>query len=205
MAVLQLIQAPAVEPVTVDEAKTHCNIFASADDGYVTGLIAAARRKAENYTRSAFITQKWRYLRDGFPGYSMLYERSGYNFFYVPKPPLQTIDLFTFVDTAGVVQTLATPVTDYQLDKGGEQRPARLIPPFARPWLPTRMVPNSVIVEFTCGYGDDGTKVPDDIRLAIKMMVADWYATREDSSVMSLHSVPRGVCELLDDYRNLLS
>jgi uncharacterized phiE125 gp8 family phage protein len=202
---LQLITAPSVEPVTVDEAKTHCNISTSADDSYVTGLIAAARRYTENYTRSAMITQKWRYLRDGFPGYSTLYERSYLNSFYVPKPPLQTIDLFTFVDSGGAVQSLTDPVNDYQLDKGGFERPARLLPPFARPWLPTRMVPNSVIVEFTCGYGDDETEVPEDIKLAIKMMVADWYLNREDSSPALLRSIPRGVCELLDGYRNVLS
>jgi uncharacterized phiE125 gp8 family phage protein len=202
---LQLITAPTVEPVTLDEMKQHANVSIGADDTYLSGLIAAARITAENYTHSVFITQKWRYLRDGFPVYQVLYERSGFAFFYLPKPPLQAISLFTYVDTGGAVQALVDQVTDYQLDPGGEERPARLIPPFARPWPPSRMVPNSVIVEFTCGYGDAGTAVPDPIRLAIKMMAADWYATREDSSPATLHAVPRGVCELLDPYHNRLS
>jgi hypothetical protein len=65
--------------------------------------------------------------------------------------------------TAGTPQTLtqdatfvtnpANPQYGYQLDHGSETQPGRLLPPFARPWPPTRMVPANVIMQFRCGYG----------------------------------------------------
>ena len=41
----------------------------------------------------------------------------------------------------------------YQLVKGSDTMPATVMPPFARPWPPTRMVPSNVQMQFKCGYG----------------------------------------------------
>jgi uncharacterized phiE125 gp8 family phage protein len=172
---------------------------AGSEDQTVSDLITAAREDVEDFTRTALITQSWQYLRDGFPGYHPLYDRRGYPQFYLPKPPLQAVTLFQYVDTGGVTQTLATAPDDYQLDPGDGSRPARLLPPFARPWPPARLIPSNVTVEFTCGYGDTADTVPMKIRLAIRKTVADWYMNRERVGV-----VPGEARDILADYRNLV-
>ena len=56
---LQLITPPAIEPVTLAEAKAHLKVDTTDDDTLITSLIAAARARAEWHTRRAFITQGW--------------------------------------------------------------------------------------------------------------------------------------------------
>jgi hypothetical protein len=132
--------------------------------GRLTPLITAARVACENEIRLAFNTQSWLLKLDGFPGYDGLYNRNDYPGIRLPKPPFQSIQSFQYVDTAGILQALVQDVTygnsglfyGYQLSLGSDSQPARLIPSFARPWPPSRLVPNNVLVQFTAGYG--GTK-----------------------------------------------
>ena len=56
----------AVEPVTVDEVKTHCRIDGTAEDSYVRDfLIPTARRQCEAFARKMFISRS---VREDFPG-----------------------------------------------------------------------------------------------------------------------------------------
>jgi hypothetical protein len=65
------------------------------------------------------------------------------------------------VDTAGAVQSLTLDTTygngslqyGYQLRRGTLTQPARVMPSWARPWPPSRMVPSNVMIQFRCGYG----------------------------------------------------
>jgi uncharacterized phiE125 gp8 family phage protein len=183
---------------------------AGLDDATVSDLITAARVSLEDYTRTVFITQKWQYKRDGFPGYHALYEREGYPLFYVPKPPFQAVTLFQYADTGGSFQDLVAAdssgnTTDgnqygYQVDPGGGSKSARLFPAYAAPWPPTRLIPGNVVLEFDCGYGDSGKAVPGTIRLAIKKTFSDWFYNRE-----RVEQVPDEIMGMLENYRNLLS
>ena len=59
--------APAVEPVSLDEAKTHLRISHDSEDDLIAGLIRAARDEVEAQTGLALITQSWRLTRDCWP------------------------------------------------------------------------------------------------------------------------------------------
>jgi uncharacterized phiE125 gp8 family phage protein len=167
-----LIQPPAIEPITLAEAKLQLGFGPMQDsdraasqilNDKLRAFIIAARQDCENYTRRAFITQRWLLRRDSFPGHNLRYEWNGYPQIELPKPPFQSVDFVNYVDVSGAVQALtidtsygtnpANPEYGYQLDRGSETQAARLLPPFARPWPPTRMVPANVIVQFRCGYG----------------------------------------------------
>jgi hypothetical protein len=165
-----LITPPAAEPVTPAQMMTQLGMGPVSDstlsavlNSQLTNCITAARRECENYTHRAFLTQTWLLRRDSFPGHVLRYEWNGYPQIDLPKPPFQSIYSFNYVDVAGAVQSLAIDTTygtnpqnpqyGYQLDRGSETQPARLLPPFAQPWPPTRMVPSNVIVKFRAGYG----------------------------------------------------
>jgi uncharacterized phiE125 gp8 family phage protein len=133
---VQLIQGPAVEPLSLDEAKLHLRVDIVDDDELITVLIQAAREYCEEFCHRAFITQTWKLVLDHFPGvadhnqgYADLGVMGdaalgiglppvGYTFAYqsevyfragsiiVPKPPLQSIDFINYLDLNGDSQTL---------------------------------------------------------------------------------------------------
>ena len=61
------LSGPAVEPVTLGEAKAYLRVEHDADDDVIAALIAGARVHVEAQTRRALITQSWRLIRDAWP------------------------------------------------------------------------------------------------------------------------------------------
>ena len=64
---LNLITPPAVEPVTLADAKAHLKVDTTDDDALITALITAARARAEWHTGRALITQSWTLWLDAWP------------------------------------------------------------------------------------------------------------------------------------------
>lgn len=169
---IRLITPPATEPITLNEAKLQCGFGPMQDSDRAASqilneklraFVVTAREACENYINRVFITQRWQIVLDGFPGYSTRYERNGYPEIRLPKPPFQSVESFQYIDTAGVVQDLVLdasygtdpnpPTWAYQLERGSETQPGRLISAYPRYFPPTRLVPGNVIVKFRCGYG----------------------------------------------------
>jgi hypothetical protein len=59
--------APAVEPVSVSEAKEHLRVDISDDDTYIGSLITAARKYCEEYLDRALVSQQLTMRMDTFP------------------------------------------------------------------------------------------------------------------------------------------
>jgi hypothetical protein len=162
---LRLITPPAAEPVQLSDFKNILRIPLgdTSWDSTLEIYLVAAREQIENYCRIALVTQTWLARLDQFPSIPLRYDRNGYPQILLPKPPFQSIQSFTYVDTSGAVQTLtrdasygtnlAAPFYGYQLTPGGGIFPAALTPPWARPWAPQRMVPANTTIQFRCGYG----------------------------------------------------
>lgn len=219
-----LITPPAMEPVTLAQVKTHAKIFTTADDSYLSSIvIPAARQAIEDELKQVLITQTWLLKRDGFPGFDPKYETQGYPTIVMPKPPFQSIISFTYVDVAGVTQTLLQTASDgttvdgqfygYQLDPGSETQPARLIPPWARPWPPARRLPMAVQVEFVCGYGPSSDSppiwvsggIPMPIVSAILLQASHLYYNRDAIVATEGKELARGVSALLAPYVNRIA
>jgi uncharacterized phiE125 gp8 family phage protein len=172
-----LISPPATEPVELEDAKIQARVYHDLEDDYIENIIIPeARASVEGELQRALITQTWLYKLDGFPGWDPKYESRWYPEILLPKPPFQSIVSFTYIDTAGVTQTLyeclpdgTTPTIDgeqqyygYRIDPGSTTQPARLLPPWARPWPPSRRISNAVQITFVAGYGPitDATQSP---------------------------------------------
>jgi uncharacterized phiE125 gp8 family phage protein len=218
----QLIQItpPAAEPITLDDMLQELGYGPAANldagflailDGRLTSKIMSARIECENYTRTAYITQTWQMLLDGFPGRSMLYnDHPSLPSIRLPRSPLQTISEFAYVDTQGATQTLLEDTSNgnnnsvlygYQLQKGTDTQPPRIVAPWARIWPPTRRIPASVLITYTCGYGPDAASVPAPILLAIRFLAQFYY---EQGSAADA-PIPRVVANLLEPYCNRIS
>ncbi|MDN2567988.1 head-tail connector protein [Aquibium sp. A9E412] len=177
---------PALEPVSLAEAKTHLRVEHDAEDELIAGLVRAAREEVEAATGRALIDQDWRLVLDRWPALPIVRLR---------RTPVRTVLSVTVYDADGAA-TLVDPAA-YRLD--GHAVPARLS--IAHPPDPARAI-NGIEIDFRAGYGEAGADVPDLPKRAILMLVAHWYAFRgaygpQDQPV----SLPDGYRRLLAAYR----
>jgi hypothetical protein len=174
MALVTIVE-PQSEPVVLGDMKQFLRLDAgfSDDDSLIAGLIQAARRWAEVYTRRRFIYQTVRLEMDFFPGYidanvvggASHYAAtfaSGVNLVLagiryavqMPFPPVHHIAAFTYTDQNGTTQPVL-PLTQYVADL--DSNPARLMPPFGQFWPVAQVIPNAVRIDFVAGYGANVT------------------------------------------------
>lgn len=180
---LELLTAPASEPVTLAEVKTRLRIDDATDDAGVNRLIAAATKHAESITRRAFVTQKWALTLDAFPCGSIT----------LPLPPLQSVEEISYIDSAGATVVLAS--TEYLVDKNGIV--GMIHRAYQKQWPVTRAQPMAVTIKFTAGYGA-AAAVPSDLASALMLLVAHWDQNREPVVIGTIvSSVPMSVESLL--------
>lgn len=159
---------PAVEPVTLAEAKAHCRVDSSADDTYISTLIQVAREYVEERLDMTLITTVWQARYDVFPTWELL----------LPRPPMQNQTVtVTYRTEAGTSVTMTSAANAFQIDH--MTTPGRIYPLYNGVWPAVRGDENSVIVQWTAGYGAAGSSVPSTIRHACLLLIAHWYGTRE--------------------------
>ena len=199
---LQLVTPPAVEPVTLAEAKAHLRVDFSDDDALITTLIAAARQQAETITGRQICTATWKLILDAFPGPSLMGVPAGSPFtlpghaILVPRSPVASITSIQYLDMSSTLQTM--PSTYYATDLACE--PARITPIFGQIWPITLPQIGAVSVTFVAGYGL-AAAVPEGLKAWIKIRIGSMYANREE--VSSGHSAPAigFIDSLLDAYK----
>jgi uncharacterized phiE125 gp8 family phage protein len=186
---LKTTTPPAVEPVTLAEAKAHCRVDTTADDAYITTLIVAARQWCEAYMDEALIHQQLVMRMDGFPGEIRL-----------PRPPMATAGTTTAVtvtftlNESGQTATLAT--NQFRVDRDSTPGVIRTV--YGGAWPAYLEDYNAVTVSWWAGRGVDGGSVPQAVRNAILMLVGLWYERRTAADATNLSEVPYGVKALLD-------
>lgn len=187
---LVLVTAPAVEPISTSDAKSHLRMDLPDDDTYIDGLVVVARRTAERLARHALITQTWDLVLDAFPAGDVL---------EIPLPPLQSVTYVQYTDDDGNTSTFAA--SRYQVDT--EATPGRIALDFGETWpADTLQTVAGVRVRFVAGFGDAASDVPDDIVHAMKLMIGHWYENREDTIVGAVaREIPKASEYLLANYR----
>jgi len=200
------------EPVTLAEAKDHMRISDTNDDTYIPLLIKAARRRLEEETGRAFCTQTWRFVMDQFPRYTRRSYPVGFMPIILPRPPLivaaaiqspatPSSPNIAYLDGAGNPQTLVLN-TDFIAD--GVSEPARLQLAFGKSWPATIRQQSAVTIDFQAGYSADATLVPEELKMAIKMVIAHWYENRESVIVEARttpQEVPQSAMWLIDPFK----
>ena len=93
---MPLITAPAVEPVTLLEAKLHLRVDHADDDTLITSLIKTARQQAEHRTGRRYGVQTWERAYDAFPAWALL----------LPDPPVTAIVSIKYDNANAIEQTL---------------------------------------------------------------------------------------------------
>ena len=183
----RLVTPPALEPVTLAEAKAHLRLEGAEDDAYVTALIQAARQHVEEVCWRGLVTQTWETVLEGFPFCAEL---------DLPGGNLGSIASVTYVDATGAEQTLATSV--YEADTLSV--PGRLLLAYGESWPATRCQWNAVKARYTVGWAV--ADVPAPIKQAILLLVAHFYEQRNPEITGTIVSkVEFAVDALLAPYR----
>ena len=179
---IKIVTPPATEPVTLAEAKLHLRVDTSDDDALITRLISAAREQCEQELDRAVAPQTLQLLLDAFPDGALV----------LPRGPVTGVTSVQYVDTAGVLQTIAP--SNYALDEA--QIDVWLLPAYGFDWPATRDEANAVRVTYTAGW----TTAPASVRQWILLALGTLYASREADS--DRPAVPQGfAARLLDRYR----
>lgn len=152
MAWPRVVSGPAVEPVSVAEARDWCRYADTDEDGRFAALVPAARALCEQYTRRALCPQTLRLTLDEFPGSAWWGGASradyGPGVIFLPRPPVWAVTDVTYIDAGGVTRTLDPGF--YEVDATTE--PARLVLADGASWPDTAAVTAAARVTYAAGY-----------------------------------------------------
>ena len=160
-----LVAGPAVEPVTLAEAKAHLRLDGNDEDVLVGSLVTAARHTLELATRRAFVAQTWRLRLNSWPEPRTI---------VLPLAPVITVVAVRVIPASGPAVTLGSALyrTAFEAD------PPSLIVDAAAP--NPGAASGGIEIDASYGFGADGSAVPAPLRLAILRLLARWFERRGD-------------------------
>ncbi len=166
--------------------KAHLRVGHDSEDALLSGLIRAARDEVERATGTALINQTWRLALDRWPKNGCV---------QLLRHPVRSVLSVTAYGPDGEA-SLISPAT-YQLDP--LSRPTRL---HLDDGPLSLRVMNGVEIDFSAGFGEAGTDVPDLLKRAVLVLAAHWYEFRGVLSPESQPaSYPAGYERLIAGYR----
>lgn len=184
------ISPPAIEPVSLAEARDHLRITGEEEDAAIESLIVTARIAVETDTRRVLMAQEWRaVVNEPWPDDGRL---------ELPVVPLLQITQIRLVaeDGSETVQS----ASEYEVETersilAWNSAPAEI----GSSWLAGELQ-----IDFTAGYGLSGDDVPAPLRYAIMMLVAHWFETRSMATIDGrLQPAPETYGRLIAPYRRL--
>lgn len=184
---LSIVTPPAIEPVTLDQALSHCSANSGIQDDDFRDWIRAAREEAERFQRRAFIEQTLQLSFDNYPVFPI----------YLPRPPVTevtSVKMYDIEDTETVVS-----VSDFLIDYNTS--PARMTFAYGNVWPDVSLRDlNAIQIQYTAGYGDSTDDVPRYVKKAILFYVAYMYENR----AAEVETVPKQFYHILSSQRMYL-
>jgi len=180
---------PAVEPVTLAEAKAHLRVDTADDDTYIAGLVRAAREWVEQYLDRTLVNTQWVMRFDRFPP-------DGTLDIELPRPPMvasgtATAVALTFTFENGDTSTYST--ASFRVDRASTPGAVKTL--YGQTWPPHLQDDNAISVTWWAGYGASGSDVPQGVKNAMLLYVHELYEKRGNAEP------PDAAKALLDAYR----
>lgn len=196
-----------IEPVSLDEAKTHLRITHTEQDDMIQDvLIPSARAMFEEQTGRQAVNAVWEFALDGAPA-----ERT----IILPRPPMSPVDVsVTYLDQSGAEQSLdasAYRVLASWYTPSGSPADAFVVDPYApcgRIEIPLGAVwptpyygARSLRVQRTCGYGATTASIPSVVKSVILLLIAHLYENTEAVQAGVMLPVPFGIEMMLRPFK----
>ncbi len=166
------ITSPAVEPLSLTEAKDHLRVSFSKEDGLINRLICGSRQAIQRETRLQLLTGSWKQFFDAFPQFDHERIRLG-------KAPLLSVTVVNYDDTSGVSQTWSAAEYNVEAFSGPDAERGVVFPKPDISYPQTRRIANAVIVDFNAGYGATADDVPCEIKQALLGWIGHHYDHRD--------------------------
>lgn len=208
-----VIEQPEVEPITVAEARAHCESAAYGDsdvdpqdDAMFEAWITAAREHCEDFLGLSLATKVLEVALDSFP----TVRDDGSTAIELPGGPVRQIVqiMITAPDAdAGSDDVDSDALAGEKVYADGQVHPAvyaldahraRLYP--VSNWPAVTAAPNAVRIRYLAGYGvdsDGGEELPKVIRAALLLVIGHLYANRESTTAQTMAVLPMGVEAML--------
>lgn len=215
MATVQT-SAPAVEPITLAEAKAHLRIDTADEDGLIQSLIMTSRLHIEIALGLALISQSWSCFFDRWPSMSgsrvgplqpsgaafVLANAATRNYFAadavtLPISPVKSVDAIRVYAEDGTF--FALPLAGFTVDL--VSRHPRIIRKQGTDTPQPGRCMNGLEIAVTCGFGATPADIPAPIRQALLLLVAHWYEHRDPGEIGTPEArIPDVVSHLLSNY-----
>jgi len=183
MTALTLRTPPASEPLSLGEVKAHLRVETDAEDGLLAGYLAAARSTAECFLRRALIAQDWQLVLDRWPEGPVR----------LPHPPLMAVEEIRVRASDGTA-SVVSPET-YRVETRAE--PGFILPGRGETWPKPGLGDSGIEIDFTAGFGESWNAVPEPVRQALLLMIAQMHEQRGEASP----AIAGHVRSLLQPYR----
>lgn len=166
-----VVTPPATEPITTAEAKAFLRVEHAEDDALIGALIAAAREAVERHTARALLTQTRRAYYDAAEARLPL---------VLPYGPVQSVTA-AYTHDAGGTETAVSAGAYYLAGDRIALSPST----DAASWPTYERGADALSAVFVAGYGDTAEDVPEQARLAVRYLVADYYENRLSAGEVS--------------------
>lgn len=187
MKTYQVQTAASTFPVSLTEAKSHLKIDTTADDTYITAIIKAATQLSEEYTNRFFINTTVKQFASNFQEIETLF-----------KSKVNAVTHVKYYDSNNTLQILAPSVYSKQL----EYEPAQIQLAHNKSYPNITKRNDAVEVEYTVGYGNSASDVPEIIKQAILLTIGNFYQNRNSVVIGRIATeLPQNVKWLLDTYK----
>ena len=187
---LIMLSGPALEPVSLADAKAFLRVDDVVEDTLIASLVSTSRAHIETALGLGLLTQSWRLTIDAWPEMRVL---------EVPIAPLRSLVSIRAVTAGATAREL--DLSGFMIEQG--PRPARI---GLRPGivLPATQLIAGISVDMLIGFGDRPADVPAPIRHALLLLVAHWYQNREPALVgHEVTRIPHTVSDLLQPWRQV--
>lgn len=172
---IKMITPPAVEPITLEEAKQHLRVDGNDDDFLIQSLIKQAREWCENFQNRRYINQTIELVLDSFPeGNSIVFNNCS---------PVQKVESIKYYDVNR--QEHLFDESNYITDLDGFV--SRVVLNNGKHWPMVELQSvNAVRTRIIVGYGNTGENVPETIKWAMILqmkLLYDDYRPEEKTKI----------------------
>lgn len=179
---------PAIEPVSLSEAKDFLRILADDEDELLSTLITAARLMIEAASGRLLIEQGWRIVLDAWPQGGEI---------RLPLSPARSLITARVHPAAGAAEPVAP--SSLTLVEGSDPPLIRVAGPVPSPGR----AHSAIEIDLTAGFGATRDTVPAPLRQAVLRLACRWFEHRGDVVSRDAIRLPAEIAALVAPFRRV--